>query len=51
MGRPKKKPHEMTTEQAMVRLFGKKGHALLKETARKLDEEKPNSRRGKKPVE
>jgi len=51
MARPKKKPHEMTTEQAMIRLFGKKRLALLKETARRLDEEKPNKRGAKKPVE
>ena len=51
MARPKKKPHEMTTEQAMIRLFGKKRLELLKQVAKELDEEKPNKNRGKKTVE
>jgi hypothetical protein len=48
MGRPKKKAHELTTEQAMHRLFGKKRTAILKRVAQQLDEEKTNKPRGKK---
>jgi uncharacterized small protein (DUF1192 family) len=51
MGRPKKNPIDMTTEQAMLRLFGKKRLALLKKEVQRLDEEKANKPRGKKRVE
>lgn len=50
MARPKKKPSEMTTDEAMKRLFGKKRADLLKQKARELDEEKPNKTGGKKRV-
>ena len=48
MGRPKKKPSEMTTEQAMRRLFGKKRLALLKKVAQELDSEKTSKGGSKK---
>ena len=51
MGRPKKKPSEMTTEQAMRRLFGKKRLALLKKVAQELDTEKTSKSKGKKRAE
>jgi len=50
MARPKKKPSEMTTEQAMTRLFGKKRLGILKKVSQDLDAEKANKSRGKKPL-
>lgn len=47
MAKPKKKAGEMTTEEALQRLFGKKGAALLKRVAHELDEEK-TAKKGKK---
>ena len=48
MGKPKKekKAGKMTTEEALKRLFGKKGTELLKKVALELDEEK--DKKGKK---
>jgi hypothetical protein len=48
MGKPKKKAPEMTTEQTLKRLFGKKGTALLKRLVQKLDNEKASKKRMKK---
>jgi hypothetical protein len=48
MARPKKKAHELTTQQAMHRIFGKKHTAILKRVAQQLDEEKTSKPRGKK---
>jgi len=47
MGNPKKKAHELTTEQALKRLFGKKGAALLKRVAQDLGEKKGKKRKKK----
>jgi hypothetical protein len=48
MGKPKKekKASKMTTEQALQRLFGKRGTGLLKKMAQELDDER--GKRGKK---
>lgn len=49
MGKPKKKTSELTTEEALKRLFGNKGATLLKRIALELDDEKPcKSRKAKK---
>ncbi len=45
MGKPKKKPEELTTNEAIERLFGKHGAEILKRVARELDEEKPKKRK------
>ncbi len=46
MPRPKKKPHEMTTDEAVRHLFGRKGHAHLQRTAREAEQKaKPKSSR------
>jgi hypothetical protein len=47
MSKPKKKAGELTTDEALKRLFGKKGAALLKRVAEELDEEKANKRKKK----
>jgi hypothetical protein len=41
MGRPRKKASELTTEEAIRRLFGKNGARALKELAREADAKKP----------
>ena len=51
MARPKKNPNEMTTDQAMTRLFGKKRLAAMKQKVRELDAEKPSKTKGKKNAE
>ena len=37
MPKSKKKPHEMTTDEAMLHLFGKQGHEHLQRTAREAE--------------
>ncbi len=47
MAKTKKKANELTTDEALLRLFGKKGATLLKRMAQDLDEEKANKRKKK----
>lgn len=46
MPKSKKKPHEMTTDEAMRHLFGKKAHEHMKQVAKEASEKavgKPKS--------
>jgi len=47
MGKPKKTSDKLTTDEAIRRLFGKKGARILKQLAHELDEEKKPKKRRK----
>ena len=38
MPKPKKKPHEMTTDEAVRHLFGKKAHEHMQQVAKEASE-------------
>jgi hypothetical protein len=47
MGRPKKRAVDLTTDEAIRRVFGKQGASDLKKLARKVNRDKPKKQKNK----